>query len=429
MTKPLNSNKKEILNKGFSIFVIRGFGYFFGFIFIWLIANKYGPYTQGVFSIAFLFLSVGNMISKLGIETALVKWIAGSNDVNEKKKIYFKSIRIAIISSLLVATIIFLLASFISYMYDKPEVEKSIKLAAIAIPFMTLLDISSNYFKGERNTTAFGVYFHFLKFLVPLIVLAVFYFSAHFLVETPIISYLIGLSLVATTVFIHITKKLSLNKTKNTIIFSSKYMITEAYPMMISSAIVMLMGWSDIFILGFYVSEEKIGIYSTAIKLATIMAFLYNAIATIATPKIADYYKHNKTNKLKETISFSSKLIFLTSLPLFLVLLIFPHQLLSVFGEEYIEGKTVLRILLCAQFTNAITGLVGPIFQMTGHQRKLQVYILLSLLLNIVTSLILVNFYKLEGVAIGSAIGMVTWNIMGAVFIYRKMRLKTYLNF
>ena len=53
--------------------MIRVFGYSFGFLFTWILANKFGAKVQGVFVIAFLFLSVGAMVAKLGVETSIVK--------------------------------------------------------------------------------------------------------------------------------------------------------------------------------------------------------------------------------------------------------------------------------------------------------------------------------------------------------------------
>jgi O-antigen/teichoic acid export membrane protein len=428
MNNILNTNKKEILGKGVKVFSIRALGYAFGFLFTWIIANKYGAYKQGVFAIAFLFLSIGNMISKLGIETALVKWIANSDDVDEKKNIFFKSIKVTFISSIIVGLIVYFCAPLIAIMYAKPNIENSIKLAAIAIPFLSLLDVSSNYFKGEKETTTFGVYFHLLKFLFPFLIILIFYLVSIHSFEAPIISYLLGLFLVSITVFTHIFIRFKNKSGLPVKSFTNKFIILESYPMMVSSAIVMIMGWSDVFILGFYVSEENIGIYSTAIKLATVVSFIYNAVATIAAPKIATYYKNNQQKELKETVRFSSKIIFLSSLPIFILIFCFPELVLTMFGEEYIKGKTVLRILLIAQLTNAITGPVGPIFQMTGKQIKLQNFISIALLVNIILSVILVNFLGLEGVAIASALGMILWNILGSFYLWKKMKIRTYVS-
>ncbi len=430
MANRFNTDKKEILDKGIKVFLIRVLGYGFGFLFTWIIANKYGAKIQGIFSISFLFLSIGAMIAKLGVETALVKWIAKSTNIFDRKSIYFKALGLIVISSLLTATLLFFLAPTISIMYNKPDIKDSLRLAAFAIPFLSILDVSGSYFKGIRAINTYGLYFHFIKFFFPLITILIFYFLSVISFEAPIMSYLIGLLLGSIIIFVHIiyqfqgfvNKPLQKTPTKTE-------MLLESYPMMISSAIVMIMGWSDVFILGFYVEEDTIGIYSTAIKTATTVSFIYNAVATIATPKIAAFFHSGDKEKLIETVSFSARIMFLCGLPIFLAIFLFPEFILNLFGSEYVSGKTVLRILLLAQLTNIITGPVGPMFQMTGRQKLLQNIIAFALFLNVTLSLVLVRYFNFEGVAAGSAIGMIFWNALGAWYIWRKDKIRTWPTF
>lgn len=427
MIKNFSPNKREIIDKGIKVFFIRVIGYAFGFLFTWVVANKYGAKIQGIFSLAFLFLSVGAMIAKLGVETALVKWIANAAHVIDKKNIYFKAISLIGISSFLIGLLLFLIAPFIALMFNKPNLENSIRLAAVAIPFLSILDVSGSYFKGEKLINTYGLYFHFIKFLFPFVIISIFYFLSVFTFEAPILAYLLGLFLASTVIVIHVMNKLKGQVSYPNKEYSFKKMFLESYPMMISSAIVMIMGWSDVFILGFYVSEEKIGVYSTAIKIATMVSFTYNAIATIATPKIASFFYKKQEKELKETISFSSKMMFLCGIPIFLGIFCFPEFILNIFGDEYIIGKKVLRILAIAQLTNIMTGPVGPIFQMTGKQKLLQKFIMISLMVNVILSLILVHFFNMEGVALGSAIGMMSWNIMGARYLKTHMNIQTWI--
>jgi O-antigen/teichoic acid export membrane protein len=424
-----NSNKNEIAFKAISVFLIRVVGYGFGFLFTWIVANKFGAKAQGVFSLAFLFLSIGVMISKLGVETSIVKWIASNNSVNSQKYIYNKCIKTVALSTLIVSIILFVCAPLIAKMYNKPDILLSVKLAALGIPFLAILDVSSNFFKGRKATTIFGLYYHLGKFLAPLLFLTVYYFFNNQSLHVPILTYVLGLFVTVIIIKIHIIRFFRKTDAEKDFNFTTRFIFLESYPMLIASSIVMIMGWSDVFILGFYVSESEIGVYSTAIKIATIVSFTYNAISTIATPKIAEYYKNSDTLKLNETISFSSKLMLICGLPIFILLMVFPEFVLGLFGEEYIAGKNVLRILICAQMTNVITGPVGPIFQMTNNQNKLQLFILISLICNLIISLILVNYYSVIGVALGSAIGMILWNLMGAIYLYKKLNLKTWANF
>jgi len=424
-----SKNLNELVTKGLGVFSIRVLSYLFGFAFTWILANKYGPRFQGIFSIAFLFLSIGAMISKLGVETAIVKWMASVESSQNKKYVFFKSLSLVLFMSCLIGLVVYFCAPLISQMYNKPDLINSIKVASIGIPFLAILDLNSNYFKGENKVIIFGTYFYFFKFLFPLLLILCFYLLTNSFIEAPTLSYTLGLFMACVVSIMHIV--FTLKKTKRKLIkkFSYKYIVIESYPMMVSSAIVMIMGWSDVFILGFYTSEEKIGVYSTAIKIATTVSFIYSAITAIITPKIATFYGKNEQKKLIEIVNNATRIIFFSSLPVFMILFCFPNFILGLFGPEYIEGSSVLRILLIAQFTNAITGPVGPLMQMSGNQKVLQNIIALSLVFNILISLILVSRMESIGVAIGSAVGMALWNIVGAYYIFKKMKVQTWVTF
>lgn len=426
-----NPNQKEIILKALTSLLLRGGGYGFGFLFIWLIAQNLGPSVQGVFAIAFLFLSVGAMIGKFGLSTAIVKWIASNSNIEDRRKIIKKCLLLAFLFSAVCGILIFAVAPLIAGLYDKPNIISSIRIAAITIPIFAIMEVGSSVFKGTKQIPIFSIYFDFLKFLFPAVVFFILYFwLGKTATELPIFSYFIGYSILLVLILIHLQLRFGFLRSGNNTykkMPNGKTMLSESYPMLMASSIVMIMGWSDVFILGFFVNEDDIGIYSTAVRIATLVSFTYSAIAAIMTPKIAEYYYQKKQNDLKATIAFSTKLMFFCGLPIFLILFGFSEFFLSIFGEEYTEGATVLKILLLAQFTNVLTGPVGPIFQMTGGQKILQRFLFIALLINIVVSFILVLFYKTEGVAIGSALGMVSWNLLGAIYLKKKQNLITWI--
>ncbi len=48
-------------------------------------------------------------------------------------------------------------------------------------------------------------------------------------------------------------------------------------------------------------------------------------------------------------------------------MMLFPEQLLGLFGSSFAEGSSALMILGLAEFAIVITGLSGTIIDMTGH--------------------------------------------------------------
>jgi O-antigen/teichoic acid export membrane protein len=428
----MNKNKFEIIEKAFKVFTLRVAGYAMGFLFTWLIATYYGAKTQGIFAISFMFISIGAMVSKVGLETSLVKWVASNDTIDKSATDYIHSLKIALGISVMISALLFLVSSFIGGMYHKPDIVYSLKLSAFCIPFLVALEMASNYFKGEKKTTFYSFYFNVGRFLFAVLVLWILYLQKIDNDIVPVLSLLIGLIIIVTISQLHLYayfKKQSVNYILKLPINKAKGMLLHSYPMMISSSIVLFMGWSDVFILGFFVDEYQIGVYSVAVKLATALTFVYNAVLTIVTPKIADFYYRKKTQELTDTLNFSTIVIFFTGLPIFIIMFWFASFFLSLFGEEYVVGQSVLRIILIGQLVNLCTGVVGPFYQMTGRQKKLQFFITIALTINLILSLALVQFYSLNGVAVASAVSLAYWNIASALFLYKELNIKTWIYF
>ena len=57
-----------------------------------------------------MFLLISSMVSKLGLETSLVKWIATENQDSDQASIYLKVLKVALVSSFIIGTLLFILA-------------------------------------------------------------------------------------------------------------------------------------------------------------------------------------------------------------------------------------------------------------------------------------------------------------------------------
>ena len=68
---------------------------------------------------------------------------------------------------------------------------------------------------------------------------------------------------------------------------------------------------------------------------------------------------------------------------MFLLILSFPTQILSIFGESFKEGKTILLILATGKLISSLSGSVGIILQMTGNQQIYKRIMIMALFINL----------------------------------------------
>jgi O-antigen/teichoic acid export membrane protein len=158
---------------------------------------------------------------------------------------------------------------------------------------------------------------------------------------------------------------------------------------------------------------------------ASLSVFSLQAINSILAPKIAKSYAEGDTD-YKRLISFSTKLNFMISGVVVIVIIVFHNFLLGMFGEEFKAGATILFIFCVGQIINSFSGSVGVILQMTGKQKVHQNFVLSALVINLTLTFVLTPIYGGVGAAIATVISMSFWNIAGAIYLKKMKGIKTY---
>lgn len=182
------------------------------------------------------------------------------------------------------------------------------------------------------------------------------------------------------------------------------------------------LSWMDIFVLGFVVSDGRIGIYQVAWTLSSFLAIASSSISTTLFPKMSALSTQGGSeeveNLLNEALVFAG--IFL--IPGFFGVLVVGDELLRVYGPEFAEGATVLTILVAArgihtyggQFVSTINSIDRPELAF----RINAIFIGANFLLN-VGLVILIGW---TGAAIATFASSCVYLVTGYVFIDRELR-------
>ncbi|MCP4970707.1 MAG: oligosaccharide flippase family protein, partial [Arcobacter sp.] len=194
-----------------------------------------------------------------------------------------------------------------------------------------------------------------------------------------------------------------------------------SYPMLFSSSFAMILGWVNTLLLAYFISEAGVGIYGSAEKLANITGISLLAINSIATPKFAEAYSTDNYKQLKQVTQKSTKMIFFTSAPILLVMIVFGKELLSLYGEDFEKGYWVLFFICITKFVSSMAGSVGYLLQMTGYQKVYQNVIFIAVLINLLFCFMLIPKYGYTGAAIAKCISTVFWNVVLVILVKKKI--------
>ena len=132
-------------------------------------------------------------------------------------------------------------------------------------------------------------------------------------------------------------------------------------------------------------------------------------------PKISNYFMTNNISGLEEDFKITCRNSLLMALPFMMFILVYTHDILLFFGEEYTSGTNILRVLIWGQMMNFLT---GPCGNLLNHGRYSKIDFINSLLVVALTVGLLFTGYKhygVIGVAVATSVGMVLINIVKVI--------------
>jgi O-antigen/teichoic acid export membrane protein len=192
-------------------------------------------------------------------------------------------------------------------------------------------------------------------------------------------------------------------------------------------ALFLLMSF-DIMFLKKYRDDATIAFYALAVKLMTILSMIIVTVNITVSTKIAEYFSTKNNFELNKILRNSSRLIFILTLPVALSICFFSEYILDFFGKDYVAAKDALLILMIGQGICSAFGSASVYLNMTGRQHVFQVILVVAVLLNFVLNRLLIPEYGMTGAAIAFVVSSFFWNFISAVVIYKKDKIKVFLN-
>ncbi len=190
-------------------------------------------------------------------------------------------------------------------------------------------------------------------------------------------------------------------------------------PLWVTTMMSVLALWSSQFIAGVWVSAEEVAQLAVAQRTANLVSFILVAVNLVVAPRFAALYKQGKHEELRRLALRSVRLMSLVGGPVVLFLCLFPAWVMSFFGPEYRAAAPLMVILALGQFVNVITGSVGFLLTMSGHERDMRNVVLFSGPFAVLAALVLTPWYGVTGAALATALAVSVQNL-GAVWLVRK---------
>ncbi len=422
--------KSTLLKKSFVIIIVRGLGVLLLFGLTLFITNHFEAYQVGQYDTSRSILNIFGGLTLLGLNEAIIYYsgvFRAKNTLSSIKALYKKMLLIIVGSAVFFFLLyLVLLQHFISFVYDKNVGDFIFKTFCI-LGFHALTMLNIDFYRALNKIEISEIFRNIFRYLFFFIAVFVIFQigQRQLLVDVFLLNY-VFLGIASTLFVFRSFKHIKPDSTSQKI--GTKAIIKRSFPMSISFLAFILLQSTDILVLGKYEPFSQVAYYARAAQLTQLVAIVLYAVNAVFATKIAELYERKDFVQLKKNIKQATRLIFVLTVPVAIILFLFPEFFLSFFGEGYTEAGTALSILLVGQIINSTAGSIGMYMNMTGEQNRLQVISIIVLVLNLILNILLIPKYGLIGAAVSTASAIIIWKMYCSLYLYFKRDIKTFLH-
>jgi O-antigen/teichoic acid export membrane protein len=413
-----NADNRDLLISSAFAFVVRILGALSGFAATFFIARHLGAAESGYYFLAFSVVIVASAFSRVGLDNTVLRFAGGSPELAVNTTL--KSVLLILLVSSLSAVVLYFCAPyFATQLFSKPELAPVLQYMSIGVVGLSALTISAMALQGLRRVSASIFILNIAANL--LLIVSLFVISDVSAVQLAGV-YALSSVLVGVLGFgLFYVFRPRVNQSS----ISWRELFTSCGPLWVVVIMSQMVQWSGQFMAGAYVSSEALAQLAVAQSTAMLSSFILIAVNLVVAPRFASLYRNNDMMALERLAIKSVKLISLLAVPVIGVMLIFPSLLMSLFGKEFSDGAVLLQILAIGQFINAVTGSVGFLLMMSGHERDMRNVTLVSGITAMCLTWILTVQFGIVGAAIGTAIAVATQNLLAVYFVKKRLGFNT----
>jgi len=417
-----NQEELNLVAKGAGIFT---FGYIFEAVVVFVttivLTRILGASDFGLYSLGLVVLQAGAVIALFGLNNGALKYISAylaSNDKERVKGMIIQAVSFPLIFGIVLGVVAYFCSGLIAGFFNKPGLTSVIKIFAFGIPFFALMQSAEAVTRGFKTAKYKVLGEKILKPSLNFILILLLYFLGFRLLGA-VWAFVIAVFLTVLFLFWCIKKVFPEISLKNVVSkFETKKLLTTSFSLMFVWIILLLLQWTDVSMIGYFLNSVQVGIYQVAARVSLLMIMFLSAFGTIFAPVISTLYHKRENQKLASTFKTVTRWGLSLTLLVFLVLIASSGEVMRIFGSSFILGTSSLIVLCLGKLVFVGVGVSGFILTMTGHEKLESLNALGVLILNIILNLILIPIFGILGAAIATAISLMLLNVIRVLEVY-----------
>jgi O-antigen/teichoic acid export membrane protein len=396
-----------------------------------LFARWLGVEGFGVYVLALAWLSVLVVPARLGFDIATIRFVAAYKGRQEwgLMRGFLSAARLAVLCGSAVVAGLFVVAVENIAPSPSPDLRGSLALAALTIPVLAVVQMQASAVRA-MGRVVIGEAAHAIvhpSLLIGFFVAAVWWFGLPAGPVAAMASYLLAASGSLLLLWPLLRRCTPTPARRAPQQYLWREWLTAAPAMMLIAGFSVILSQSAVIVLGAMAGSADAGLFGAAARLAAILQIVSFSLVTAIAPMIARLHAQGAQADMQKAIDAGVRTVFMFSSAAALGLALLGRPLLSLFGNEFIDGYEVLLILLAGQLVWAATAAAGSVLNMTGHQNVSAAILAVAAVANLILCWLLIPPFGPEGAAAATAATLAGSNIAIALWARRATGLRGYI--
>ncbi|MCZ6703707.1 MAG: oligosaccharide flippase family protein [Ignavibacteria bacterium] len=385
--------KERFLKNSILSAVGQGFSMIFHFGSIMILTrviskSDYGVYTL-IFVISYFFL----VLSGLGLDTTLVKFISSVNK-ETRKYVFSKVLIIKILSLTFFTALLFLTSQLFFPLFDAKLTDYLIYISILII----LGSFRDLFFRVLQGLNLFKKYAitQIISAMSRFLLLIYFYLQGTLNLDNLILTEILTIIVTLIIEFIFIPfKELITNKSDNIELMK---MIKFTIPVYFNNILGSLYSQVNLVIIGVLLTPVSIAYYDVGAKIPEAFRKMFNSYILVFFPNLSNLFSEGSKSSGEKLVGTSLNSISLVLAFATLITFLFRNEIvILLFSEKYAESSLVLSLLMLSLTLGALATLLGYTNVSAGHPKvPMKVNIVCSVI-SIVGSLIMIPRFGYVG--------------------------------